>query len=228
MWTRRKQLFPGAPFPAFRRFGKRGETMRKKKRAGCRDGREDRKETAGSGEPGRYIGRRDFLASLGRKIGYAGIGAAGLSALNPAELDAILAGLAGGGKGGSIGGGIGPGGPTVNGSFDSGSATKCLFSFKFNDGGNCDTPDKFECEDFICEGGAWNDFECEVPDGFHCSDIYYCVYSFDGSDCWYEGKDVFTCGKSNHRLSEYRDEDGGGPPGHPRDPKKPDPGKNVK
>ena len=94
MWSGRKQLVPGAPFPAFGRFGKRGVSMRKKKRAGRRDGKDDRKETARSGEPGRNIGRRDFLASLGRKIGYAGIGAAGLSALNPAELDAILAGLA--------------------------------------------------------------------------------------------------------------------------------------
>jgi len=148
-------------------------------------------------------------------MGYAGIGIAGLSSLSPSELDSILSGLAWGGRGRgvSVGGSVGKSGPSVGGSVGSSSSGsgKCPAGCQYMDGGNCNTPGKFTCDDFVCKGGAWNDFECHEKNGFDCKTYFSCVFSFDASDCMYNGKDNFHCPQA--RLEGYYDEDGGGPPG---------------
>lgn len=62
-------------------------------------------------------------------------------------------------------------------------------------GGECKAD--YACwQGFVCDGGAFDDFECNS--GFLCETMYHCSFSFDSSDCIL----VFTC------QGQYIDDDG--------------------
>jgi len=79
----------------------------------------------------------------------------------------------------------------------------CEWVGTFSGGENCQIG--YICQDptgdFVCQGHWYDDFECEQ--GFICDPgphDFFCLYSFDASDCELPGHDDFKCGENGEKF----------------------------